>query len=473
MPDPIATLESLTKTIANRATDAEKHEKYYRGVQPLKFATEEWAKFHAARYGGFADNWCGVVVDSEAERLALTGIRLPVDEDAPPPDAGTVRSDPGARRLWDVWERSNGDAISSQGFVTSLTSRRSFTMVWGEDPRITWEHPGQVAVAHDPETGKRTAAVKTWTDGTNDYATVYYPDHLLKYQRPRGERKGVTEHGGDVTMFNRDGWEPREGTEFRISNPIGEVPIVEWPNRPMLAGDPLSEVEGVAAMQDAVNLMWGYLFTAADQASWTQRVLIGAEPPKIPVLDSNGNVVGEKLVDMDRLAKNRFLFLQDPDVKAHQFEPAKLDVFTAVIEQAVQHIAAQTRTPPHYLMGKMVNANAEALKVAETGLVKKTIEAQTFFGPAARETFRLAALAMGDRALADRMARGHVQWRNPEMTSDAQVADAILKKRQAGYPFRTILEDLDYPDFRIDRIIGQIEDEQRSMLVADVDAMGL
>lgn len=465
--DPMVALDGLSQVISDRSSDVARMEDYYRGKQPLKFATDSWRKFHQERFEGFADNWCRVVADSAAERLLLTGLRLP--------DAPEQGDDTDAKELWRVWETSDGDAISSQGFVSSLIARRSFTMVWGDPARITWEHASEVAVAYDPETRRRTAAVKMWRDGDMDHATVFLPDGIYKYSRNRAVKEERSKVGIIVpgSHDRRGEWGPREvdGEAWPIPNPFGEVPIVEWPNRPMLAGEPMSEIGGVAQMQDAINLMWAYLFTSADHASWPQRVLMGAEPPTVPILDaSTGEVVGHKPVDMKKLAQDRFLVLSGQNAKIGQFDPAKLDVFTGVIEQAVQHLAAQTRTPPHYLMGKMVNANAEALKVAETGLVKKVEEAQTFFGPAARDTFRLVAKAMDRGRLADRVAAGKVQWRNPENRSESQLSDAMQKRKDIGFPFRSILEEYGYSDMEADRIMDQRRREMSDTVFADIEA---
>jgi hypothetical protein len=75
---------------------------------------------------------------------------------------------------------------------------------------------------------------------------------------------------------------------------------VEFANRPMLGGEPLSDIAGTIAMQDAINLLWAYLFVAADYASMPARVVMGQEPPKMPILDENGQKIGEKPVDIER-----------------------------------------------------------------------------------------------------------------------------------------------------------------------------
>jgi hypothetical protein len=232
-------------------------------------------------------------------------------------------------------------------------------------------------------------------------------------------------------------WLPRDmGDEPNPQpNPMGVVPIVELPNRPMLAGEPVSDIAGVIAMQDAVNLLWAQLFTAADYASFPQRIVLGAEVPEIPILDETGQIVGSRPVDMERFAVDRVMFFTGDDVKVTEWTAANLEAYTNVMEVAVGHIAAQTRTPQHYLIGKMANLSGDALLAAETGLVKRVEEKQIWFGQALREMFRLIALAQGDDSKAKAIAGGRVLWADAESRSQAQQADALLKLKQIGFPF--------------------------------------
>ena len=47
----------------------------------------------------------------------------------------------------------------------------------------------------------------------------------------------------------------------------------------------------------------------------------------------------------------------------------------------IQHVAAQTRTPPHYLLGAMGSfPSGESLKATETGLVAKVRRKMLSFG---------------------------------------------------------------------------------------------
>jgi hypothetical protein len=54
-----------------------------------------------------------------------------------------------------------------------------------------------------------------------------------------------------------------------------------------------------------------------------------------------------------------------------QFAQTDLTVFVKAVEMLVQHIASQTRTPPHYFALTGQFPSGDAIKSAETGLVAK------------------------------------------------------------------------------------------------------
>jgi len=195
----------------------------------------------------------------------------------------------------------------------------------------------------------------------------------------------------------------------------------------------------------------------------------------IPVLDNNGVQVGERPVDMKKLAEDRILWLTGQNTKISQWEAARLDVFSGVVETGVAHIAAQTRTPPHYLiLGKgMVNVSADGMRAAETGLVQKVGEAQLFLGPSTRDVFRLFALVRGDDKVADQCRTGVVKWKDAENRSEAQLVDALAKLKTVGFPFRWIAERYGLSAPEIERLM-QMRDEElaEDPLSKAVDALG-
>lgn len=293
-------------------------------------------------------------------------------------------------------------------------------------------------------------------------AVLYLPDQVWKFQRPIEGRRDKTQDmaAADEQM---NGWVPRDmGVQEPNPqpNPMGVVPVVELPNRPLLVDEPISDVRGVVPMQDAVNLLWAQLFTASDYASFPQRVILGAERPVLPIFNEQGEIVGEKPIDIEKFAVDRVAMFTGDDVRIAEWTAANLNAYTDVIEVAVGHIAAQTRTPQHYLIGKMANLSADALLAAETGLVKRVEEKQLWYGQALREVFALVALAQGDEAKARALRGGHLLWADAESRSQAQVADALLKLKQIGFPFEFLALRYGLTPTEVADVLAMVEREQ-------------
>lgn len=449
----LAAVKRLHEKLTERAKSVTRRDDYYRGEQRLEFVSDRFREFQQERnLSQFSDNWCRVIADSPAERLEVMGFRL--DDDRALSDA--------ERFLWDSWRRNDMDLQSSQGFLESGIASTSYVLVWGDpdtdEPTLTWEHPSQVIVEYDSERPRlRRAALKAWRDDKLEYATLYLPFEVWKFQRP------VNEWNQDTT------WEPRlvPDEPWPLPNPIGEVPIVEFPNRPLLGRPPLSEIQGAMALQDAINLLWAYLFTAADFASLPARVVMGAERPEMPVLNDEGQQVGSKPIELGTLEQGRMLWLTGQNASIGQWNAADLKVFTDVVEVAVGHLAAQTRTPQHYLIGKMANLSAESLRAAEAGLAKKVTEMQTFFSPAVRDVFRLVALTQDDQDLADACRGGRVLWRDSETRSEAQMVDALLKLQTIGFPFAWLAEKYGLSDAELVRVEALRAESLDRLMVGD------
>lgn len=472
----VAKVSKLHQRLTDRRAITKKRNDYLDGKHPLAYASDSWKKFHGERYKGFSDNWCDVVAQSPVDRLRVDGIRLGEATDVVTADE---------KAIWGDWSRNEMTAQSLQGFLTSIVATRSAVIVWddGQDegiPLNTWERPDQVVVDYDSSGRVRLAAIKAWTEDNIEYATLYEPDALWKFQRQTAvgedQRQRLMDQGFELPPllnWGAGGWQPRNvGDEpWPLPNPLGVVPVVEILNRPRIGMNPVSEIDGVIAMQDAMNAMWSYLFANADQASMEARIVLGAEPPKVPILDDNGQIVGEKAAKMEDLAEGRLLFLPNATGVA-QYSSAKADYFLAIVREAIAHIAAQTRTPGHYLHinDKMANLNGDALTAAEVPLATKCETFQMHASPAIKEIAALNALVRDRKDLADSIrsadSQKFVQWRDPAMHSLAQVADAATKDKSIGMSLRTILErryGMTEPE--IDREMERIKAEKSDPLL--------
>ncbi|WP_333810790.1 phage portal protein [Timonella senegalensis] len=450
--DALKVAEKLLGRLVNRRPFVLKTDEYYEGKQPLAFASREWSEFHKDRYAGFSDNWCAPVADASSERIHLLG----------------VKSAAGLGVLWKTWQASDGEEQFSMGSLATAVNSCSYALVWGEDAAVTWEHASEVWVEKDPGTRRTRYAIKSFVDEDEEFLTLFTPTEVWKWKRktalPYRDAQGVVQQ---VSGGIGGGWQAhivQGDVSWPLRNPLGRVPVVEFPNRPRLARGPVSDIAGAMAMQDAINLLWSFMFGAADHASLPARIVTGQEPPKQPILDENGQHVGDKPIDIKDLQHGRLLWLSNENAKVDQWDSAKLDVFTDVIEIAVGHIAAQTRTPPHYLNTKagISNLSGDALVAAETGLVKKVEEQIRAFRRGLRELFQLMALSLGEKSLVSAVTADVFEFANPAMRSEAQLTDALVKKSQIGYPFEYLME--------LDGVSP--EDRERVLAMRERDLLG-
>lgn len=432
-----------------------KRESYFRGEHRLKFASPEWQKHHHARFEGFSDNWCEVVGSAAAERTEFYGLRLGADADVMSEDE---------RVLWRDWEVAGGPEKAAQGFLTSAYTATSFAFVWGSvdaEPQLTWERPDQAIVEYDPETGAALRGLKSWTDDDAEHATLYEGgSEIWKLSRAKSFA-GSTGLILPPSMSRvPGGWVERKNVPVQSANPLGLLPLVEYQNRPLLGLGAVSDVDPMIPMQDGINLMWAYLFSAADWASMPGRVVMGQEPPKIPILNEAGVKIGEQVVDQESLKAGRLLWLTGQNAKIDQWEAAKLDVFTNVVNVMAKHVAAQTRTPIYLIHGELGNVNGDTIAGLDSGLVTKVNAGNKFRTRPTREVFRRLALVRGNAGVAEACRSADVQWRNPATMMDSQVSDAASKDKALGWPFPAILErryGMSQPE--IARVMAQREAE--------------
>lgn len=416
---PLEDLNYLYAKLTRRAGAAERWSDYYNGNVPLKFTSPEFRAQTGELFDNFSDNWCQVVPDATVERLVPIAFRL---------NDGTMDS-----KAWDAWRRNEADVEVGLAFLEALIAGRSYGLVWksdGVNTEITFHDVRQATVDYVP--GKRRvrrAGLLVWRDGNQERASLFYPDAVYLWVRR-------TDTAFGYAVDSAAGW-VSAGT---LGNPLGVVPLVAIENRARLRGKPTSEIASVAPLQDSVNTLWAHLMTAADERAVPARAVLGMDRPTKEILDEDGEIIGEEDMPIDRFRKDRLLWLEREGAQIAEFSAADLTNYTSVIETAVRHIAAQTRTPPSYLTGEMVNISADALVASEAGLVAKVQERQRYFGAALREIVRLEALAAGDAARAEALSMGSVVWRDAQFRSEAQYADALTKYKAINVPDEALWE---------------------------------
>jgi hypothetical protein len=436
---PEAWRDFLLPLLDVRRDEAEVYEAYYDGRHPLQFATSKFREAFGYLFSAFADNWCQIVVDAAVERLRVVGFRVTGDVN----DAA-----------WELWQANALDVESVVAHTEAGKNGRAFLLVDPNDgePLITVEHASQVYVAQDPANRRnRLAAIKRWLgDDGYQYLTLYLPDLVLKYESadaidsPRA-RLGELE------------WVPRSGEPAEVRNPLGVVPVIPLENKPGILGVAHSDLEPAIPLQNAINKLCTDMIVTSEYGAFPQRVVTGVEVPKDPE-------TGQPLASAEmKAAMSRLWTFKPPDARVTELPAADLTNFVNAVEMFVTHLAAQTRTPPHYLLAKLVNMSGDALSVAEAGLVSKCRSKTLFFSDPWEEAIALALTSTGTDVEASDC---EAIWANPERIAQGQLVDAAVKKKAIGIPLPVIWLELGYTPEQI----AEMEKIEEARAEAELEA---
>ncbi|QBI98187.1 portal protein [Mycobacterium phage Lucivia] len=341
-------------------------------------------------------------VDSIAERQSVEGFRLGDADEAD-------------EELWQWWQANNLDIEAPLGYTDAYVHGRSYITISRPDPQLdqSWdpnipiirvEPPTRMHAQIDPRIGRVVRAIRVAYDEEGNEvqaATLYRPT-------------------GTFGWFKQDNewydW-------FNDQHGLGVVPVVPLPNRTRL-----SDLYGTSeitpelrSMTDAAARILMLMQATAELMGVPQRLIFGIKPEEIGVDPETGQTFFDAYLA-------RILAFEDAEGKIQQFSAAELANFTNALDQIAKQVAAYTGLPPQYLSTASDNpASAEAIRAAESRLIKKVERKNLIFGGAWEEAMRIAYRLMKGGEVPPDMLRMETVWRDPSTPTYAALADAAVK----------------------------------------------
>jgi hypothetical protein len=423
---------------------------YWAGDHPLPFGNRKMREAYKRLQKLARSNYAGLVAETVLERIKVVGFRSGSSGTGAATsligaNSAAAVADEADQQAWSWWQANRMDANSGLVHRAAITMSRAYVIVWpnprddGEQPMplITGEDPRFVIHESDP-TDRYTvrAALKVWRDDVQqcDLAVVYLPDKICYYRSTKSMVSDLNPWQANKWMSDSTDYAP-DGT---AANPFGQVPVVPFLCRPDLYGHALGEYEDVTDIQDRINTVVLDRMVISAMQAYRQRWAKGVD-----VEDENGNVrdVFDPGADLIWLTPN-------DNAAFGEFSPVDLTSIIKATESDVTHIAAITRTPPHYLLGALISVSGDALSAAETGLVSKVVEREQEFGESWESVYRLAGKIQGR----DVPANCEVIWKDPQFRTLTELAAASVQLMTAGVPWRTRMEMLGKSPTEIDRM---------------------
>lgn len=405
LTDPLTMADSFDRQLDKRAGPINRYWDYYRGEAKVLYATVKFRQNFGRLLNEISDNWCEVIIDSAVERLRVTGFRFGGDD--------TADED-----AWAIWQASYLDADQVLAHEECGVSSLCYLLVEPPGletdlPRISVLTPLEAITLNAPENRRRRiAGYRRFVDEDGiPEARLYLPDRMLVLlgKADSTELEGGTSYGD---------WEVVD----EVDNPAGVVPMVEMLNKAHLGRGGSSDLDPVLSKQDMINKLAVDMIVNSEYAAFHQRWATGIEL----ATDTDGRPVPpEQLL----AGANSVFISENADAKYGAFPVSEATTFVRQIEMLVQHLAAQTRTPPHYLTAGLGQwPSGDSLRASEEGLVQKCRRKILGFGEGWEEGMRIAFLHLGDTD------RGRAQqlesiWDNPQRVSLAQITDAAVKAR--------------------------------------------
>jgi Phage portal protein, SPP1 Gp6-like len=368
--------------------------------------------------------WGSLIVDSKLDRLEVSGITDPVNDNA-------------AKACWDMWQSCHMDSESKLAHCSALIDGRCYALVWPDEdgnPDIALDDMTQMIVEYaEGSRFKRTGALRRWKEGDRTFATLYRPEGIYKFQGPK---ESANTPSSDVT------WEKRPGDdEWPLPNvfPDQSIPVVELRVNGRLKPGRFPHARGeyahVLGLIDRINLL---TFLGLVVAIWMGFPLRGVTGQKIRhevLRDDQGNALIDEATGNERTrpvppfdAQPDSVFqLESPDAKIAEFKAA--DRSNLSIYAELDELAMLSKTARHYfpLENGMSNLAAEAIVASEGGMLAGVTGHKASLDDGWEEVARLGGMLLEDPV--ELSPRAELQWKKHESRSLAEQADAFVKLR--------------------------------------------
>lgn len=443
-------LHRLVQRLMDRQMRYDYLEAYNDGNHPLPDGDERYVKALKSMQRKARTNYIELINSAPIERMRNRGFRIngEMDQDAA-----------------DIWSANNMDFQAPLMYQVASAMGDNYLMVspaqpdpldpFSSDlPVITSEDPRTCIIESDPANPQKTrAALRMWQDDVlgRVVALLFLPGGSgTRYVGPTTaeceelDRPSLTKK----LLSGAEGGGLTEVSSFQLEIPV--IPIVRLGWRPSYKDLSKSESETVLDIQDRINSTVLDRMVISRSQAYKQRWAKGI---KLPV-----NKGGQRKPPFDPGADMLWIS-ESADAEFGEFSEADIRQILEAVRDDVTDMAAITKTPPHYLMGKLANVSGSTLTQAEAGLTSKTRLRMVAAGWAIERVMRICFLYMGNTEKAT-ASSFETLWFDPELHNKVESADAFSKEVTGGIPAVVAAERLGLLPDQLEDVEEQVEEQK-------------
>lgn len=410
---------------------------YYEGNQKELFPNQKWQSVFRTTLSQFRFNFTRTVVDSVLNRIEIASIMATTQE------ANDV--------INRVWESNELFLDANEIHKKALVYGDCYAIVWTDEEgsiQVDYNSPLTTIVVYDAENPRvKKYAAKLWQkndayDALSNRVVrlnMYYPDRIEKY-----ESYGDVDTIVSTTSFN---------LIETVVNPWNEVPVFHFRTQKQYGRPEHADAYGP---QDAINKLIITHMNTVDYQGAPQRYALSNGGNDAEVVDFDESVDTEQVGALKN-GPGELWYLKGIS-SVGEFAPADHKVFTEPVREYVRAMASLTSTPLHYFEKSGNVPSGEALRTAESPLLKKVEDRQVSFGNAWRDLFRFV---LKIENLESQIMSGsldvQVKWKHVESLDSLDAWDVATKKRIVGVSLKQVLLEMGYDDEVADRIVDEAD----------------
>jgi hypothetical protein len=377
--------------------------------------------------------------DALTERQVVEGFRLPGQSEA---DSG----------LWEIWQANDLDAESAMARLDRTVCGRAYYCLGSNEdapdmPLITVESPLQMAHEWSNRKRRTLAAARFYAEGDGTVRTREELATLYTDGATRWLRKG------------RQGWDVEDEDEHGF--PCLVEPLINQPRAHDRYGQ--SQLLRIISLTDAACRALTVAGFATEALGAPARFAAG-----LTQADFKDPKTGEVLTQWEAYL-GAIWTTANKDAKFGQFDAANLDNFATMSSHYAQMASGATGLPMRYFGQLSDNPpSADGIRADQDRMIR-TCEAQNIVEASCDERVMAKAqmIRTGDVDLT--LTRMETLFRDPATPTQAQAADAAVKKHAQGLVSRRqALQDMGYTDVQIGNIEKDLAREQASVFAAQI-----